>query len=214
MPKEADKIYAIGDIHGMYDKLIDALADIPEDAGKVVFLGDYIDRGYDSAKVVKLIRELQRKDPEKWNPLKGNHEDMMVASLLENVDHGMWIVNGGVQTLESYSREEVDANDDARWMKNLPMTIETDNHVFVHAGFKPGIDWKLQPHNIIMWIRNWWNEEYDFGKHVVYGHTPFENPRLLQFSSGIDTGACFGGKLTVATFDRNEKSGPIRIRKY
>lgn len=210
-------IYAIGDIHGCHDQLLVLLAKIKAHAGRKpylgIFLGDYVDRGPKSREVVNQVKGLVtgRGGHGKWIALKGNHEDMLVGAAGNLSDRQMWVNNGGVQTLESYKDHMDDLRVHAEWMKGLPLLHETENHVFVHAGLSPRYKIAEQPEEVLLWIRNWQGDDPDFGKHVVYGHTPDKKPFLLKNSSGLDTGAFYYGTLSCGVFDETKNSGPVEI---
>lgn len=210
-------IYAIGDIHGCHDQLLVLLAKIKADAGHTpflgVFLGDYIDRGPKSREVVNQVRGLVtgRGGHGKWIALKGNHEDMLAVDLAGNDSMEMWRCNGGEQTLASYKDKVTELRQHSDWLALLPLMHETENHVFVHAGVSPRYSLAEQPEEVLLWIRNWQGDDPDMGKHVVYGHTPYKEPRLLQNSSGLDTGAFYYGTLTCGVFDETKNSGPVRL---
>ena len=63
----------------------------------------------------------------------------------------------------------------------------------------------------MLWTRNWWGHDDDFGKHIVYGHTPFDEPKLMAHSTGLDTGAVYGGVLSAGVFDPTSPAGPVRV---
>lgn len=209
-------IYAIGDIHGCYDQLLVLLAKIKSHAGaqpyRAVFLGDYVDRGPKSREVVNQVRGLVTGSGGfgKWTALRGNHEEIM-ATTLAGLDRHWWVSNGGGATIKSYEGYEADMERDAKWLNSLPTCLETENHFFVHAGCSPRYSLADQPDEVKLWIRNWEDEGHNFGKHVVYGHTPSSQPLLLNHSSGLDTGACYWGTLTCGVFDESKASGPIEI---
>lgn len=221
------KIFAIGDIHGMHDELLDIMQQIEneretsDEKFTIVFLGDYVDRGPKSKEVVEfLMAGPQNRDT--WICLKGNHEDLMVQG-----SH-VWLSNGGVQTLLSY--DMLDENHMLRdgwlpqnhldWMNRLPFYHETENHLFVHAGFFPQTPLRNQIEEDCIWIRDrFFRNEKDFAgwKHIVHGHTPVHTtknnvaePELLSWRTNLDTGAFHTGVLTAAMFDRNQ-SLPIKI---
>lgn len=210
-------IYAIGDVHGCYDKLLVVVAKIKAHAGvkpyRVVFLGDYVDRGPDSRRVVNLVRGLVtgKGTHGKWFAIRGNHEDIMATALAGNDSLDMWECNGGGETKASYRGYEAEMREHSTWLQSLPAKFETENHIFVHAGLSPRYSLDNQPEEVLLWIRGWERDNHDFGKHVVYGHTPRKAPLLLRYSSGLDTGACFDGPLTVGVFDAAEASGPVEI---
>lgn len=210
-------IYAIGDIHGCHDQLLVLLAKIKAHAGRRpyrgIFLGDYVDRGPKSRQVVNQVRGLVtgRGGHGTWQALKGNHEDMMVTALAGKDDMEMWPLNGGKETLASYEGHESELRDHGKWFETLPTMIETENHVFVHAGLSPRYSLAEQPEQVLLWIRGWERDNHDFGKHVVYGHTPKKAPMLLGHSSGLDTGCFYYGVLTCGVFDDAVNAGPVEI---
>src|SRR5947208_3079344 len=99
--------FAITDIHGRFDLLRRALDGITRITKKanVIFLGDYIDRGPDSARVLKTLMHGPTRDGDVWTCLKGNHEDMMVHAVAKPRDIPYWTRNGGETTLKSYNGE-------------------------------------------------------------------------------------------------------------
>lgn len=195
--------YVVGDIHGCYDKLI-ALMDkinIDLDSEKLVFLGDYIDRGPDSYEVVDYLINLKKKYPDIIF-LKGNHEDMLEKYIAET-DRFTYLINGGQQTLESYSRYYKPTDDSLipethfEFFESLVLYHETDHYIFVHAGLRKNVPLEKQKPEDMLWIRkNFIQSNYDFGKQVVFGHTPLPEPLLQPNKIGIDTGAVYGNKLT------------------
>lgn len=212
----SELIYAVGDVHGCHDQLRAAIAKIRAHAGltpyRVIFLGDYVDRGPDSRSVVELVKDLVagRSTSGIWRALKGNHEDMMIAAS-RGEGQAQWFSNGGLATEASYGGYASDMRQHAAWLESLPTLIETENHFFVHAGLSPRHSLAEQPKEVLLWARGWQKRDHDFGKHVVYGHQAAEKVELRPFSSGLDTGACYGGPLTVGVFDASRSSGPVDI---
>ena len=163
------KTYVMTDIHGRLSMLKALLAQIPDDS-KLVFLGDYVDRGSESREVVALIRSLPNAVC-----LRGNHEDMLCAD-----DPSMWLANGGASTLMSYRHPLTGGVDwaamdsDKEWFQSLPR-IHSDTHrVYVHAGVLPMVSLDDQPESVTQWLR-YDPKDRDIGwrdKHVVHGHTP------------------------------------------
>jgi len=198
-----ERIFAIGDIHGCMDKLgmlIDQL-DFADDRDTLVFIGDYIDRGPHSFEVVEYLIRLKRRH-QNIVFLKGNHEDMLVK-YLSGVDRFTYLANGGRQTLDSYLKQDRKPktfpipDSHLEFFKSLVLFFETDQYIFVHAGLKKKIPLNLQNTEDLLWIRNEFiQSDYDFGKQVVFGHTPFPKPLVLPNKIGIDTGAVYGNKLT------------------
>ncbi|MGO4574234.1 metallophosphoesterase family protein [Microvirga sp. 2TAF3] len=207
--------YAIGDIHGRHDLLRQLLEKIHEHAGarahKLIFLGDYIDRGPESAAVIETIRSLQREAPERIISLMGNHEAMLLTAAVNPAAISWWLMNGGNATLRSFHATgphdlPVDV---LEWMSTLPTFYEDDRHYYVHAGLKPGMRFDQQTDEDRIWIREpFLDVDHDFGKHVVHGHTPLLSaiPDIRPFRTNLDTAAVFGGVLTAGIFD--ESQGP------
>jgi serine/threonine protein phosphatase 1 len=201
--------YAIGDVHGQLALLVDLLSQIITHANgrscKLVFLGDYIDRGPDSAGVVALVRRLQQQWPESVIGLKGNHEAMLLEVVREPAAIPWWLGSGGYATLASFgvSHPKDIPADFLSWIAGLPTLYEDEHRCFVHAGLHPGLSLSEQDDQTKLWIRDeFLSVDYDFGKHVVHGHTPCEtgSPEVRPYRTNLDTGAVFGGPLTAGVF--------------
>ncbi len=221
---ETRRIFAFGDIHGRIDDLDDLLdqvfvvmRDTPMD-DQLVFLGDYVDRGHASNKVISRLLELQQSGlPAIF--LKGNHEDMM-CKFLDHCDtrQGInWIANGGGATIKSYGagvpvdyydHDQVGdywerivgkvPKDHNEFLQGLVTHYECGGYLFVHAGISPSRAIADQKPEDLLWIREpFLSSSEDFGAIVVHGHTGVEEPRILSNRISIDTGA-LGGYLTVA----------------
>jgi serine/threonine protein phosphatase 1 len=197
------KIFAIGDIHGCYDALLSLMAKIEVDFERdtLVFIGDYIDRGMQSYQVVDYLIDLKQRHPNIVY-LKGNHEEML-ERYLAGEDRLTYLANGGQQTLESYLRQR--AHNEAPlfppehldFYHSLQLYYETDDYIFVHAGLRAKKPLSQQGPEDMLWIREKFiRSKYDFGKRIVFGHTPFPDPMLESNKIGIDTGAVYGNKLT------------------
>jgi serine/threonine protein phosphatase 1 len=197
------KIFAIGDIHGCYDRLKTLMEKIPIDCSRdtLVFIGDYIDRGPHSVEVVDYLIQLKNRFPEVIF-LKGNHEDML-DKFLNGVDRFTYLLNGGQQTLDSYLTKPVGSKffpippDHMEFFKSLRLFYETEEFIFVHAGLRPRVPLESQKTEDLLWIRDKFvSSKYDFGKRVIFGHTPLKNPLVEPNKIGIDTGAVYGNALT------------------
>jgi serine/threonine protein phosphatase 1 len=199
------KIFAIGDIHGCHGKLCDLLEKIDLDPvhDTLVFVGDYIDRGKDSKAVVDVILDF-RKTSENVVCLMGNHESMFLNYYAHGIDEMLFLENGGRETLLSYGDPGLWYEKKLRipeshqnFFNTLKLRYETDDYIFVHAGLRPGIPLESQDMEDMLWIRREFiDSSYNFGKKIVFGHTPMARPLMDKTKIGIDTGAVYGGKLT------------------
>lgn len=206
--------YAIGDIHGCSNKLCDLLTLCEADADghplKLVFLGDYIDRGPDSRGVIELLMSLQHRRPNRVTCLMGNHEDMLLAAFDDALFESNWLSNGGDRTLHSYgvpTVTELPAND-IGWLRSLPKSYDDGLRYFVHAGVHPERALDGQNDFDLLWIKKpFLFSTKDFGRLVVHGHTPTAPrlPELLPNRLNVDTGAVFGGPLTAAVFNDEDR---------
>jgi serine/threonine protein phosphatase 1 len=212
-----ERLYAVGDIHGYADHLLDLharllLDGLDPDRDVVVFLGDYIDRGPESRRVVETVRGYLRAHPH-WIALMGNHEDMLLYLLQHGVDDreefDLWWYQGGRETFLGYggnlghhrdhagNLSEVIGPDHRDWFTSLPTMHETERHIFVHGGLVPGKTASETDPQDRLWIRDpFLTSNYDWGKIVVHGHTPITEPIVRPNRIGIDT-VLRGGYLTA-----------------
>jgi len=200
--RQIRRFFAIGDIHGCLDPL-EALLKVvlpkvnPEE-DSIVFIGDYVDRGPDPKGVIERIIELKQQYPHTIC-LLGNHEDMFLRWLLTGEDLDLYLFNGGGTTIRSY-REAGRLNipeSHLDFLSSLYLYYETERFLFVHAGLRPGIPLEKQERTDLLWIRGEFiRSRADFGKIVVFGHTPLRAPLVMENKIGIDTGAVYGGNLT------------------
>ena len=210
-----ERIFVVGDIHGCLDKLEQLWGRIDPRPGKdqIVFLGDYIDRGEDSSGVLDYLLNL-KKTFDNTIFLMGNHEKMFL-DFLQGVDRALFIYNGGESTLRSYLGRMDNfwggmqglSDGDAlavlvperhrAFLQELDYYYETDHYIMVHAGLRYGIPLEEQSLDDLVWIREEFiYSEEDYGKRVIFGHTPFVRPLVLDNKIGIDTGAVYGNSLT------------------
>lgn len=222
--------YAVGDIHGRFDLLEAALAVIERHSRgvkrRIVFLGDYIDRGPDSRKVVERLMALREAGDVVC--LKGNHEELAVTALTERRarDLSRWRAYGSGPTLRSYGAAEGQDPADAvprehvRWMASLPLTTADPHRIYVHAGLAPNTALRQHDPSIFLWIREAFlrADARDFDLHVVHGHTPqWEGkpdpaaPELLSHRTNLDTAAFASGVLTIGVFERESAGGPVEV---
>lgn len=205
-----ERIFVIGDIHGCYERLKTLLKKLHiKNNDILIFLGDYIDRGTDSKKVVEEVINL--KSQYHIITLLGNHEKMLLDILQKSLPIEMWLFNGGKTTLLSYGIKKYNISSDLfppehiEFFKSLLPYYEMGNYIFVHAGLKPNIPLGKQSIDDLVWIRDEFiYSDCDFGKVVVFGHTPLAEPLFLKNKIGIDTGAVYGGKLTCLVLPEKE----------
>lgn len=211
--EKPERIFAIGDIHGCADELGILLYFLEQELGicerdRIIFIGDYIDRGPDSKGVIDSLLAFQKNHGEYTVFLKGNHEDMLLDFIgFDGQNGGVYVSNGGAKCLESYAIDEYTPGEEVRellparhvkFFKSLDRYAISENHVYVHAGLSPIIDLKHQEDEHIFWIRDEFihNIHY-FEKTVVFGHTPFEDLLFhLPYKIGIDTGLVYGNTLS------------------
>ena len=200
---ENEKVFIIGDIHGclgMQKRLMDKIDWSPENDG-LIFLGDYVDRGEDSKGVIDFIIKISDSSPN-VHSLIGNHENIFL-DFLSGRDMNSFFSNGGDSTLASYSiasgadGEPFIPREHMGFLRSLRTWVELEDYYVVHAGFRPGVDIKDQTIEDLTWIRDpFLSSEYDFGKRVIFGHTPFAEPLVNENKIGLDTGAVYGNRLT------------------
>jgi serine/threonine protein phosphatase 1 len=193
-----DRLLAIGDIHGCRQLLQQLLEKVqPTATDQLVFLGDYIDRGPESRQVIETLLQLREELP-RTVFLKGNHEQMLLGFLADDDQLG-FLVNGGTRTLQSYRQGEHVRIPEThlQFFDNLQTGFETEGFIFVHAGMRPGIPFHQQRETDLLWIRaDFLNSDYDWGKTVVFGHTPQTEAMMEPTRIGLDTGAVYGRQLT------------------
>jgi serine/threonine protein phosphatase 1 len=200
------RIFAVGDIHGSFEKLEELMKILPwrrESGDLLLFIGDYVDRGPRSRDVIQFLVDLQ-KGGGNFVFLKGNHEKMLMDFYERHQDQMLYVANGGAETIASYvegaiGRKAFELPDDhLRFLKALKLIHETDDYIFVHAGLRDGIPLDQQTEDDLLWIREEFiYSPYDWNKRVIFGHTALETPFVTPGKIGIDTGAVYGNKLTA-----------------
>lgn len=216
------RVYAIGDVHGCRDLLVQLHAEIarhdaalPRAEVTVIHLGDLVDRGEDSAGAVGAVMAGPPIPGAAHVVLMGNHERLMLDAVLRgDVEAAaIWRRNGGDAALESWGvprrarvqdwkdlipREALD------YLNRCPLTHRIGDTLFVHAGIRPGVPLERQSPHDLLWIREpflSWTDPLPV--RVVHGHTPTRMPEILPHRIGIDTGAVMGGRLTCAVLERS-----------
>ena len=184
-----------------FDTLLQAVAPVADD--HLVLLGDYVDRGPNSAGVLKAIIALRR--THQLTCLMGNHEQMMLAARDSQSHEKLsdWLRNGGDETLRSYSGVQGTLRDvpEEHWAfleGALVDYLETDTHLFVHGSAYPDMAMHEQPDYMLRWERFETILPPESGKTIVCGHTPQKSgrPGNKGFAICLDTNACRGGMLT------------------
>jgi serine/threonine protein phosphatase 1 len=217
------RVLAIGDVHGMYEKLIKLMDKIRfnPDEDLLIFLGDYIDRGPDPGRCLQYIFALQQQYPDVVVCLMGNHEVMMASYFMQKrgsynnliVDYaGSWLDNGGLETLKQLDEMDADTKEELlQWVMNLPVKYQYQDYFFCHAGVDPDVPLAVQNEFDMLWRRQQWWEQYKGEETLVVGHTPVQKvmkltgkerrtPKPLFLANHVimcDTGAYMsGGKLS------------------
>ena len=223
-------VYAIGDIHGRLDLLLELLERIDDDRTTywgvretyVVFLGDYVDRGFQSREVLDFLTHYR---PEGVTPifLRGNHEDLMLQFMDDPMMGGMWLSVGGAAALASYGVDihapeiggDVIAASDKfmrvfppehrQFLESLPVSWRMGDYFFVHAGIRPGLPPEVQDRFDMTTIRQDFTlSAEDHGVCVVHGHSGV--PEAAHFGNRIalDTGAFATGVLSACALNGND----------
>lgn len=192
--------YVIGDIHGCSKALKELLGWLdPRRTDTIITLGDYIDRGPNSKKVIQLLIDLSKRT--RLIPLKGNHELIMESAKKDPEAREWWMGVGGVTTLESYGDGNIKSIPDSHWkfIKNGLWSFEDEKFIYVHGGVIPHIPVKDQHIEDLAWIRVYGAKPHRSGKTVICGHTPQSNfkPLDLGHTICIDTDPARGGWLTA-----------------
>lgn len=212
--------YAIGDVHGCLKELVALERQIVEDSARfegpklLVMLGDYVDRGPDSAAVIDHLLAPPPKTFERIC-LQGNHEVLAAAYLDAPQSRSSWFELGGLETLQSYGlstsamakggpsrlKQAVRAyvpNDHVDFLRERPWTVSIPGWLFVHAGVKPGVPLERQTASDLLWIREeFLNADAPYPDRVVHGHTPNPTPVITPSRIGLDTGAFATGQLSA-----------------
>ncbi len=223
------RVYAVGDIHGRADLLVRMQRLIERDAAAagdldlvLVYLGDYVDRGPMSNRVLDRLIESPLQGLRTIH-LQGNHEAMML-DFVAGAPSTAWLMNGGVETLASYGigieggwptdamsamlrtrlRRALPASH-LRFLTGLSLAHTEGDYLFVHAGIRPGRPLELQDAHDLLWIREpFLGKARHDGVCVVHGHTIAGRPEVLAHRIGIDTGAFFTGCLTCVVLEGSD----------
>lgn len=216
-------VYAVGDVHGRHDLLARLVERILADAARlgmpprIVFLGDYIDRGEGAREAIELLIGLAGQGGAECVFLMGNHEQMLLRFLREPSSGGRWLRYGGLQTLMSYGVAEaasLRAPDGAataaaalaealgphlRFLESLRLSHQAGNVFFAHAGADPALPTEEQVADTLLWgCERFRTVERGDGVWVAHGHFVVARPTAAAGRIAVDTGAYFSGRLTAA----------------
>ena len=225
-PQPKMPVYVIGDIHGRLDLFDEILAKIDLDIGTaeitapvLVCVGDYIDRGEDSALVLERVKALNDAQPTQFVCLMGNHERMMLEFLHQpDRRRARWLKHGGLQTLASFGvggvthtsplaalEEAANALRAAMpdglemWLRRLPKVWKSGSLVCVHAAANPALPIAEQSRHTLLWgHEDFFGMPRTDGIWVAHGHTALPNPRCEESRISLDTGAYTSGMLSSA----------------
>jgi len=213
---------AIGDIHGRLDLLKPLHEKLRADYGAetpVIFLGDFVDRGPDTAGVLSFVQQAITADPAHNIGIMGNHEQMMLEFIDDPAGNGTrWLRFGGQDTLRSFGIDQDVAPDDAEdlvdladaleaampdgmlaWLRQLPAIWSTGNMHCVHAGIDPNVEPNAQKtRTLINGHPAFLTRPRDDKATVVHGHTVMEQAAVWDGRVSLDTGAYYTDQLTAA----------------
>ena len=219
-------IAVIGDIHGslrQLEKLLDLIDRMEARPDRVVFVGDYIDRGDDSAGVLRLLHDLDSR--KEYTCLMGNHEQMLLDFLSNPSKHGsFWLSNGGLQTLASFgiapiplqSPEEdwvklAEALSSAigskmeLWLRSLPQYWQCGNVGVVHAAADPALPLEDQSRSHLLWGHpDFTKRPREDGLWIVHGHTIVDAVQVSDGRFSIDTGCYATGRLSAVILETDQ----------
>ncbi|MBQ6745079.1 MAG: serine/threonine protein phosphatase [Acidaminococcaceae bacterium] len=198
---EYKRILAVGDVHGMYEKLITLMKKIQFNPAEdlLIFLGDYIDRGSQPLECLDYVKALSITHPGRVVPLIGNHEVMCLnyyrykeqsrSFMMDGLDYEMahvWLDNGGDKTKRQFKKlKRPELQKRLRWMRMLSNHYQVDKFYFCHAGIQPFIPLDRQREGDLLWMREGFFELYD-GRvgTIVIGHTPVQELKRKHWTDG------------------------------
>lgn len=217
---------AVGDIHGCRNALVALMKAVkPTKEDRLIFLGDYVDRGPDSKGVIDWI--LKHREKRETITLRGNHEKMMMDSRGSYFDLTLWMPSGGEATFKSYGIESNRAwthlvpEEHWSFLEQTARWFETDSHIYVHASLDPERDLADQADEALFWLKlDSMRKRHKSGKTIVCGHTRQSSGEILNIGHAIciDTAACGGQWLTcvdaeAGRFWQANESGKTRNGK-
>jgi serine/threonine protein phosphatase 1 len=192
-------IFVVGDVHGCLNTFLTLLEHWDPKAETLIQLGDLVDRGASSPSVVHLAFELHMNFRKETNFLRGNHEQLMINFMKGEDPSGVWLFNGGKETLRQFKEAAVDPDNYSTWLTDLPLIWENEYVQVTHAGFSGlGDPYDQKNDNGLLWNRK---PLKNTGKLQIIGHTPrwdgIPEYKPESNSWNIDTGAYGGVCLTA-----------------
>lgn len=229
MPKGI-RAYVVGDVHAQCELLLDLMKAVEQDnAGRapadlqLIFLGDYIDRGLQSAQLLGILTKASQFENAVF--LRGNHEQLLLDVHGGSIESAMiWPKIGGASTLSSFGvdigsfdlSDPIDVIEATQraipaeviaWLSSLPLSYQLGDYYFVHAGVRPGVPLENQSERDQLWIRDEFTKSPRFhGATIVHGHTVNpQGPSIAENRIGLDTGAYKTGRLTALGLEGEER---------
>jgi len=207
--------FAIGDVHGCHTLLSQTLDRLLCRNMPIVLVGDYVDRGDDSASTLAMLYELSQTG--QVSCLKGNHEDMMLKFIAAPDSKARrWLRHGGLQTMASFGIRKISETAEPtalvqtrdalvqalgpqlNWLNSLPCQWQSGNVSVVHAGADPTRPMEQQNEKDLMWgHKDFHRKSRNDDQWVIYGHTIVPSLDIRDGRIGIDTGAYATGNLTA-----------------
>jgi len=231
-PMPENDLFVVGDIHGRADLLSKLLnmVNLPESLNngteqKLVFVGDYVDRGENSLEALSMVFGLCESHPESVIALQGNHEKMLLEFLDQPKGKGRrWLRNGGLQTLASFGVGNItETSNEAdlqkardrfkntlsegmeKWLRAMPLTYNSGNIWVVHAAADPNVPFEDQSDRVLLWgLSDFHRAPRSDGNWVVHGHTIIDTAKVEAGRISIDTGAYFSNRLTLAHIENGK----------
>lgn len=230
-PNDGERIYAIGDVHGRVDLLKAILKKISDDIEtapkerkpRLIFLGDYIDRGDNSREVLEMLSALKTDVAHSVTFLRGNHEAALLDFLADPVGGQDWLGWGGVQTIASFGiqppakpYQDKDLQAVAHelggalgplvaFLQSTELSCQSGDYLFAHAGIDPAKPIDQQSERALLWGSSGFREDTSpRAVRVVHGHYDTAEPEVHPYRIGIDTGAYYSGRLTAMRLDEGE----------
>lgn len=218
--EDYERIFVMTDLHGCYDlftKIMDEVNFTKKDL--LIIMGDSCDRGEYTYELYNWYVTRQNEGYSIIH-LLGNHEDMLLKSKTDERYHLNWMCNGGIKTVESFFKNQYKIEDIEKYcdqeefyntgwifefIEKMPNIVESENHLFVHAGIDFSKKLSEQKVRYTVWTRDDWQENNETGKRVYYGHTPqLHGISVINDCINLDRGAFHTGILSCVEIKENK----------